>query len=87
MSAMPHMPVKTVKTNRLSRRRFLKLSGAAAGALTLGVPALLQAKGALTKLNVAHIGLGGMGRTRLTEMLGFNANVIALCDVDENQFG
>ena len=87
MSAMPHLPVKTVKTNRLSRRRFLKLSGATAGALTLGVPALLQAKGALTKLNVAHIGLGGMGRTRLTEMLGCNANVIALCDVDENQFG
>ena len=86
MSQMPHLPVKKLKPNGLSRRRFLKLSSVAAGALTLGVPTLLKAKGTLTKLNVAHIGLGGMGRTRLTEMLGCNANVVALCDVDENQF-
>ena len=70
----------------VSRRNFLRVTGAAAGALALGFPAILKAAGANSKLNVAHIGLGAMGRGRLQEMTGCGANIVALCDVDENQF-
>jgi Oxidoreductase family, NAD-binding Rossmann fold/Oxidoreductase family, C-terminal alpha/beta domain len=69
-----------------SRRRFLQSTALATSAATLGFPNLLHARGASGKLNVAHIGLGAMGRGRLSEMLGSEANIIAICDVDENQF-
>jgi predicted dehydrogenase len=66
-----------------SRRHFLKLSALAAGATTLGFPALLRAQNAGTKLNVAVIGLGGQGRSRLDEVMGCGVKIVALCDVDE----
>jgi Oxidoreductase family, NAD-binding Rossmann fold/Oxidoreductase family, C-terminal alpha/beta domain len=69
-----------------SRRKFLRLGGAAAGAMAFGFPAILKAAGTDAKLKVAHIGLGAMGRGRLQEMTGCGANIVALCDVDENQF-
>ena len=77
--------IKSLEHSSLSRRNFLRLSGTAAGALVLGVPTLLKAAGANSKLNVGFIGLGGMGRGRLDEILGCNVNVVALCDVDEHQ--
>jgi predicted dehydrogenase len=69
----------------LTRRNFLRISGATAGAMALGIPTLLKARGANSKLNVAFIGLGGQGRSRLDEILGCGVNVVALCDVDEHQ--
>ena len=62
------------------------MTGLATGAAMVGFPNLLRARGANEKLNVAHIGLGNMGTGRLTEMLGCGTNIVALCDVDENQF-
>ena len=68
-----------------SRRNFLQTAAWATGAAALGFPNLLRAAAASKKINVAHIGLGGMGKNRLKEMLNCKANIIALCDVDENQ--
>ncbi|MEI6278504.1 MAG: Gfo/Idh/MocA family oxidoreductase [Verrucomicrobiae bacterium] len=67
-----------------SRRQFLKLSALAAGATTLGFPAILRAQNTGTKLNIACIGLGlGRGRGLVREAMKSNlVNIIALCDVD-----
>jgi len=54
--------------------------------VAFGVPALLKAGGAASKLNVGFIGLGGQGGRRLEEILGCNVNVVALCEVDETLF-
>ena len=70
----------------LTRRNFLRISGATAGALALRFPTLLKARGANSRTgNVGFIGLGGQGRSRLDEILGCGVNVVALCDVDEHQ--
>ena len=66
----------------LSRRRFLKVSALAAGAAAWPGPSLLRAQAA-PKLNIAMIGLGGQGLSRLKEALQCGANIVALCDVDE----
>jgi len=79
---------QNLRANRSwSRRRFLQLTALAAGSASLGFPSLLRARGLNEKLNVGFIGLGGQGRSRLKELLTCEANVTALCDVDENQFG
>ncbi len=70
-----------------SRRHFLQMTTLAAGAAVVGFPSILKARNSAGKLNVAHIGLGAMGRGRLAEMNSIaEANIIAICDVDENQF-
>ncbi len=68
--------------NRLNRRRFLHSIALAAGAGALGVPALLRGKSLNEKLNLAIIGAGGRGATNLREVSG--ENIVALCDVNEN---
>jgi len=70
-----------------SRRHFLKLSTLAAGATTLGFPALLRAQSAGTQLNLAFIGLGTMGQNRLVEVMrcGNLVKIVAFCDVDAKQ--
>ncbi len=83
------MKSKKLKLNAInySRRQFLHLTTLATGAAVMGFPNLLRARNVSGKLNVAHIGLGAMGRGRLAEMNGIaEANIIAICDVDENQF-
>lgn len=64
---------------------------------TLGLPQLVPARvlgadgipGASGRLNIAHIGIGGMGGGHLGYMLARQSrgdlNVVALCDVDENR--
>lgn len=77
---------KKIQADRpLSRRRFLQLSTLAAASASLGFPSLLRARGVSQKLNVGFIGLGGMGCSRLREILDCDVNVVALCDVDDNQ--
>jgi predicted dehydrogenase len=74
-------------TSNFSRRQFLKMTTLATGAAVMGFPNLLRARNVSGKLNVAHIGLGAMGRGRLAEMSSIaEASIIAICDVDENQF-
>ncbi len=65
-----------------SRRRFLKVSALAAGAAAWPGPSLLRAQPA-PKLNIAMIGVGGQGLSRLKEALQCGANIVALCDVDD----
>jgi len=67
----------------LSRKDFLKNSGALATGLAImpsHVIAGLGHKQPSDKLNIAGIGVGGMGRRNLQNMK--SENIVALCDVD-----
>jgi len=68
----------------LSRRQFLGAAGAAAGLLV--VPRhVLAASGQAApsgKLNIASIGVGGMGGGDVRDVSGRGCNMVALCDVD-----
>ena len=68
----------------MSRREFVK-DAAAAGAFTI-VPAHVLGGGQQApseKLNVACIGVGGMGRQDVRGVTDAVENVVAMCDVDE----
>src|SRR5262245_10623267 len=71
---------------QLSRRRFLQT----AGALSL-TPALLRADDgkapAGDRLRVGVIGLAGQGKYNWGQVSKAGAEVVALCDVDENRAG
>ncbi|MDR1053222.1 MAG: Gfo/Idh/MocA family oxidoreductase [Planctomycetaceae bacterium] len=71
-----------MKTNR---RSFLKATTLAAGVSFLPslfpAPALLRAEDIKSKLNVACIGVGGMGRSSVNHVQG--ENIVALCDVEK----
>ncbi len=66
-----------------TRRTFLKEAAAAAAGLTI-VPRHVIAKSGLTPpsdlLNIAGVGIGGMGRANLINLS--SQNIVALCDVD-----
>ena len=73
-----------MKSNLLSRRRFLHRSSlAAAGALAFPFVSARNVLGANNRLNIAGIGVGGKGEVDI----GFCAgeNVVALCDIDERR--
>jgi len=77
--------MKRAKLNlngRITRRRF---SGTLAAAATVSiVPRHVLGAGAKApseKLNIAGVGVGGMGRGRINACAG--ENIVALCDVDE----
>ncbi len=69
--------------NQITRRNFLATTTTAAAGLTI-VPsntiAGLGHKAPSDKLNIAGIGIGGMGKGNLSRMEG--ENIVALCDVD-----
>jgi predicted dehydrogenase len=79
--------------SRGSRRRFLKqsfagLAGAAAAAPAAGsASARSQSRvaGANRRIRVGLIGCGGMGTSDLRQALRLGAQVVALCDVDDDQ--
>jgi predicted dehydrogenase len=70
----------------MSRRTFLQKSGAAAIGMTI-IPGVAMGKkfSGLTapsdKLNIAAVGIGGMGHTNINNVKG-TENIVALCDVD-----
>jgi len=67
----------------LSRRRFIAHS-AAAGAAVLGCPAILRSAAPNSMLQVACIGVGGMGRSTMDAIAKHpKVKIVALCDVDE----
>ena len=70
--------------SNLSRREFIKKSGlGAAGILIVPNTILGRSHGHVApsdKLNIAGIGVGGMGRRNLERMN--TENIVALCDVD-----
>jgi predicted dehydrogenase len=71
------------KTNKISRRGFIGTTSAAATGLLI-VPSHtisgLGHKAPSDKLNIAGIGIGGMGKGNLQRMA--TENIVALCDVD-----
>jgi predicted dehydrogenase len=72
-----------IKGKGISRQEFLKASGTLAAGFTIlpsSVISGLGHKAPSDKLNIAGIGVGGMGRANLHNMQ--SENIVALCDVD-----
>jgi len=69
-----------------SRRNFLAASAAAAGAgfWVTGTAASLHPRSPNEKLRIAGIGVGGKGFSDITQAGQFG-DVVAICDIDENQ--
>ena len=75
----------TSPAERLSRRSALQQGAIATGALAVGTivgfPQIVRARGLSDKLRIAVIGCGGRGGANLAEVR--NENIVALCDVNE----
>jgi predicted dehydrogenase len=75
----------TEKKNKdISRRQFMGGAAAAAMAFTL-VPSRVMAQPPSEKLNIAGVGIGGMGQNNIRACE--TENIVALCDVDEKYAG
>lgn len=69
--------------NLTTRRRFLQ-QGTFAGAALLGLPAVLRSAAPNSMLQVACIGVGGMGGSTMKSVASHpKVKIVALCDVDE----
>ena len=71
------------ENNKVSRRGFLGTSAAAAAAITIlpsNTIAGLGHRAPSDKLNIAAVGIGGMGHANLKSLK--SENIIGLCDVD-----
>jgi len=74
-----------MKTAPISRRRFLGKTAALGAAFTLLPGGLRAATIANGKLNIATIGVGGMGTSDRRQLLSSGkVNIVALCDIDAN---
>lgn len=73
----------------MERRKFIKTT-AASGLAISAVPTILTGsrwRGANDRVNVAQIGIRGMGQSHMNEYNKLkNVEITALCDVDENLF-
>ena len=72
------------KSNKISRRRFLGTAGTVAAGFTILPNSVISGLGKRApsdKLNIAVIGIGGMGNTNLRNVKR-TENIVALCDVD-----
>ena len=75
-----------MKTNPgISRRQFVAGAASTAFAFDIIPSRLLGAEAPSNKLNIAGIGVGGMGAGNLNACR--NDNIVALCDVDEKYAG
>ncbi len=76
-----------VAPKKLARRQFLKQATATtvATAGVFGCPAILRSASPNSMLQVASIGVGGMGRATMNSVASHpKAKITALCDVDAN---
>jgi predicted dehydrogenase len=64
------------------RRSFLQTSAAIGAAATISAPNILRARNLNEKLNIAIIGAGGRGQYNTGQFA--SENIVALCDVNEN---
>jgi predicted dehydrogenase len=80
--------IQTMKhLSTLSRRNFLRATGASISAFSLVPSHVLGAAGQpppSERLNIAGIGVGGMGGGNM-DGLGSSNNIVALCDVDSRR--
>jgi predicted dehydrogenase len=73
-------------SNRITRRRFVYASSAAAAAAFVPLPGVSRrVLGANEKLNIASVGAGGKGSVDIGYCSG--ENLVAMCDVDERNAG
>jgi hypothetical protein len=72
------------KSTKISRRSFLGTTGAVAAGITILPSSVIGGLGHRApsdKLNIAIVGIGGMGNSNLRNVKG-TENIVALCDVD-----
>ena len=71
-------------SSKISRRKFLETGAIAAAGLTIVPSSVLGKsmgyKAPSDKLNIAAVGIGGMGNSNLKQLV--SENIIGLCDVD-----
>lgn len=68
----------------MKRRDFLKASALFGGVMILPSALAAKVKGANSRANIAIIGWGGQGKWSVNSIFNSNdANIVALCDVDE----
>ena len=67
---------------RVTRRTFVQGTAASAFAFTV-LPSRVW--GANERINLACIGIGGKGAGEVTDLSAAGANIVALCDVDDNR--
>ncbi|MEC9091717.1 MAG: Gfo/Idh/MocA family oxidoreductase [Planctomycetota bacterium] len=70
------------ESNQITRRQFSQKTVATAGAATLFAPNILRGQGLNEKLNIAIIGAGGRGGANTNGVR--SENIVALCDVNQN---
>lgn len=78
--------MKAKNSKQMGRREFIGTSALAIGGLTIVPARAVAGLGHVApsdKLNIAGIGIGGMGRSDL-EDVAKTENIVALCDVDWN---
>ena len=71
--------------NKTNRRSFLRRTTASVAAFSVVPGYVLGTRGQtppIGKLNIAGIGVGGMGNSNLKKCA--EENIVALCDVDQN---
>src|SRR5210317_1571126 len=71
------------KEGGISRRRFIGTTAAATAGFTIVPSTVISGMGHIApsdKLNIAAVGVGGMGRSNLRNIK--DQNIVALCDVD-----
>ncbi|HVM86748.1 MAG TPA: hypothetical protein VMT76_01080, partial [Puia sp.] len=77
-----------LKKNEISRRKFVKNASMSLGGIMI-VPRHVLGRGFIApsdKLNIAGIGAGGKGGDDLRQFsTSPKANIVALCDVDDNR--
>jgi predicted dehydrogenase len=74
-------------SSRITRRHFLQATGAAAAAVPM-LGARTSTLSPLETLNVACVGVGGMGGSDLSATAsGKNVRIAALCDIDAHHLG
>src|SRR5438067_13411365 len=71
-----------------NRRDFLQTTAlAGVGFWAAGGMTPSESRASNDKLNVAHIGIGGMGEGNLGGIAGTGENIVAVCDIDEGSRG
>jgi hypothetical protein len=71
-------------SKKITRRNFISTTGTIAAGLTILPSSVISGLGKRApsdKLNIAVVGIGGMGNTNLKNVKD-TENIVALCDVD-----